>query len=64
MTKKWGLTVSIPSILVEIIWNEVGLKKHCGKSKLACFVAWNEEKVEPKLGRGHGHSRSRLDAIV
>ena len=49
MTKKWGLTVSIPSILVEMNWNEVGLK---------------EEKVEPKLGKGHGHSRSRLDAIV
>ena len=24
----------------------------------------NERKVESKLGRGHGHSRSRLDVIV
>ena len=26
MTKKWGLTVSIPSNLVEVNWNEEGLK--------------------------------------
>ena len=27
-------------------------------------MVWNERKVEPKLGRGHGHSRSRLDVII
>ena len=30
---------------------------------LACVVVWNKRNVEPKLGKGHGHSRSRLDTI-
>ena len=34
------------------------------RSNLACVVVCNERKVEPKLGKEHGHCRSRLDTIV
>ena len=57
--------LTIRMVAVIVLTLVINLESDGNAAKwLACVVVWNERKVWPKLGKGHGHSRSRLHVIV